>query len=196
MTKMFSFAGTTNSPAGETKVRYTNADLEGRIAKLHEEGHTAINLIELPNMMEKLDAILFLKSHEDFQGDVEQEAINTAIIRRSRAKALELGLIEAKKPGRKSKAEVKPEGEQFAPDNEEDTATEEAPETVAETPDEAPETTVKPLEVPEELIMAQPLRSANGMYLSRDKRIEMARAQMQAEAAAAEEQTEENAEMA
>lgn len=195
MNKTFAFAGTTMYD-DVTKVRFCN-DLEQRLEILGKCGCTAMNFIELPNPMEKLEAVLFLKSHEDFQGEVEQAVINTAIIRRSRAKALELGLIEAKKPGRKSKAEVKTDDTpQFAPDAEEDTATEEAPETVAETPEEAPETTVKPLEVPEELIMAQPVRDANGMFLSRDKRIAMARAQMQAEAAAAEEPAEENAEMA
>jgi len=184
MNKTFAFAGTTMYD-DVTKVRFCN-DLEQRLEILGKCGCTAMNFIELPNPMEKLEAVLFLKSHEDFQGEVEQAVINTAIIRRSRTKALELGLIEAKKPGRKSKAEVKTDDTpQFAPDAEEDTATE-----------EAPETTVKPLEVPEELIMAQPVRDANGMFLSRDKRIAMARAQMQAEAAAAEEPTEENAEMA
>lgn len=186
----FAFAGTTHFN-NETKVRFCN-DLDQRLEILGKAGHTAMNFVELAHPMEKFDAVMFLKNHEDFQGEAEQAAIATAIIRRNRAKAIELGLVDVKKPGRKAKAKVESDGTpQFDDEPEEaNTETADVSETVSEAPAEAAETVTPP----EELIMAQPLRGENGMYLSRDKRIAMARAQMLAEAAEAE--TEENAEMA
>lgn len=191
--KTFAYAGTTHFN-NETKVRFCN-DLDQRLEILGKGGHTAMNFVELTQPMEKFDAVMFLKDHEDFQGETEQEAINTAIIRRNRAKAIELGLVEVKKPGRKAKAKVESDGTPQFDDEDDDiteanTETADVSETVSEVPAEAAETVIPP----EELIMAQPLRDANGMFLSRDKRIALARAQMLAEAA--ETETEENAEMA
>ena len=46
---------------GKTKVRFAN-DLVSRVKILNKDGHTDINLIELPTAMSKLDAVKHLKS--------------------------------------------------------------------------------------------------------------------------------------
>jgi len=46
---------------GKTKVRFAN-DLVSRVKILNKDGHTDINLIELPTAMSKLDAVNYLKT--------------------------------------------------------------------------------------------------------------------------------------
>ena len=46
---------------GKTKVRFAN-DLVSRVKILVKDGHTNINLIELPTAMSKLDAVNYLKT--------------------------------------------------------------------------------------------------------------------------------------
>jgi len=68
MEKTFTVAGTSNLN-GVVKFRFAN-DLKSRIAVLTRNGHTEINLIELPDAMTKADAIAFLESRDDSEQDI------------------------------------------------------------------------------------------------------------------------------
>ena len=60
MTKTFTVAGTSNLN-GVVKFRFAN-DLKSRIKVLERNGHTEINLVELPTEMTKEQAIQFLEA--------------------------------------------------------------------------------------------------------------------------------------
>ena len=80
MEKTFTVAGTSNLN-GVVKFRFAN-DLKSRIAVLARNGHTEINLIELPEPMTKADAIAFLEAPADTTeqqiADMEAEGGATA----------------------------------------------------------------------------------------------------------------------
>jgi hypothetical protein len=57
--KLFTVAGTATNPNGTTKARFAN-DLVARIKILNKAGCTAINLMELPTAMTKLQALQYL----------------------------------------------------------------------------------------------------------------------------------------
>ena len=57
--KLFTVAGTATNPNGTTKARFAN-DLVARIKILNKAGCTAINLVELPSAMTKLQALQYL----------------------------------------------------------------------------------------------------------------------------------------
>jgi hypothetical protein len=65
--KLFTVAGTSNLN-GDVKVRFGN-DLVARIKVLHSRGNTDVNLIELPNPMTKLEALLYLQTAGHAVGD-------------------------------------------------------------------------------------------------------------------------------
>ena len=58
--KLFTVAGTATNPNGTTKARFAN-DLVARIKILNKAGCTAINLVELPTAMTKLEALQYLQ---------------------------------------------------------------------------------------------------------------------------------------
>ena len=58
--KTFTVAGTATNPDGTTKARFAN-DLVARIKILNKAGCTAINLMELPTAMTKLQALQYLQ---------------------------------------------------------------------------------------------------------------------------------------
>jgi hypothetical protein len=70
---MFTVAGTSNLN-GNTKVRFAN-DFVTRIKVLGRNGHTAINLVELPQAMSKEDAVRYIQGNEAFAGIEDQAAI-------------------------------------------------------------------------------------------------------------------------
>jgi hypothetical protein len=70
--KLFTVAGTSKLN-GEVKVRFANDVM--RIKVLAKHGHEDINLIELPNVMTKVEAVQFLKTIDEFQGAADQAAI-------------------------------------------------------------------------------------------------------------------------
>ena len=72
--KTFTVAGTATNPDGTTKARFAN-DLVARIKILNKAKCTAINLMELPSPMTKLEAVKVLKTADEFQGAAEQSAI-------------------------------------------------------------------------------------------------------------------------
>jgi hypothetical protein len=69
MDKLFTVAGTSNLN-GVVKFRFAN-DLKGRIKVLAKNGHTDIQLIELPEAMTKERAIAFLEGMKSDTVDVE-----------------------------------------------------------------------------------------------------------------------------
>lgn len=70
--KLYTVVGT-STLNGETKIRFANDTM--RIKVLAKNGHTDINLVELPNEMTKIEAAKFLAALPEFSGAVEQEAI-------------------------------------------------------------------------------------------------------------------------
>ena len=73
MEKLFTVAGTSNLN-GVVKFRFAN-DLKSRVKVLQRNGHTDINLMELPEAMSKERAIAFLEAQDT---PAEDTAVETA----------------------------------------------------------------------------------------------------------------------
>jgi len=73
MEKLFTVAGTSNLN-GVVKFRFAN-DLKSRVKVLQRNGHTDINLMELPTEMTKAQAIQFLEAQTT---PAEDTAVETA----------------------------------------------------------------------------------------------------------------------
>jgi len=73
--KTFTVAGTATNPNGTVKARFAN-DLVARIKILNKAGCTAINLIELPSPMTKLQALQHLQSVGITEGDAGYAVAN------------------------------------------------------------------------------------------------------------------------
>lgn len=69
--KRFAVAGT-STHAGETKLRFANDMLRTKV--LQKNGHTNINLVELPSEMTKAEAIQYLQSIDFGKGDSAVES--------------------------------------------------------------------------------------------------------------------------
>ena len=74
MEKLFTVAGTATNPDGTTKARFAN-DLVARIKILNKAGCTAINLVELPSPMTKLQALQYL-TEQGVAGDAGYAVAN------------------------------------------------------------------------------------------------------------------------
>jgi hypothetical protein len=72
--KLFTVAGTATNPNGTTKARFAN-DLVARIKILNKAGCTAINLVELPNPMTKLQALQYM-TEQGVTGDAGYAVAN------------------------------------------------------------------------------------------------------------------------
>jgi hypothetical protein len=72
--KLFTVAGTATNPNGTTKARFAN-DLVARIKILNKAGCTAINLVELPQAMTKLQALQYL-TEQGVTGDAGYAVAN------------------------------------------------------------------------------------------------------------------------
>jgi hypothetical protein len=72
--KLFTVAGTATNPNGTTKARFAN-DLVARIKILNKAGCTAINLVELPSPMTKLQALQYL-TEQGVTGDAGYAVAN------------------------------------------------------------------------------------------------------------------------
>ena len=72
--KLFTVAGTATNPNGTTKARFAN-DLVARIKILNKAGCTAINLVELPSAMTKLQALQYL-TEQGVAGDAGYAVAN------------------------------------------------------------------------------------------------------------------------
>ena len=75
MTKTFTVAGTSNLN-GVVKFRFAN-DLKSRVRVLQRNGHTDINLMELPEAMSKERAIAFLEAQDTPAEDTAVETADT-----------------------------------------------------------------------------------------------------------------------
>jgi len=81
MEKTFTVAGTSNLN-GTVKFRFAN-DLKSRIKVLTKNGHTDVNLIELPEAMTKADAIAYLEqldsntSADELRDELEADGYDT-----------------------------------------------------------------------------------------------------------------------
>jgi hypothetical protein len=72
--KLFTVAGTATNPNGTVKARFAN-DLVARIKILNKAGCTAINLVELPRAMTKLEALQYL-TEQGVTGDAGYAVAN------------------------------------------------------------------------------------------------------------------------
>ena len=73
--KLFTVAGTATNADGTTKARFAN-DLVARIKILNKAGCTAINLMELPKPMTKLQALQYLTDTQGYTGDASYAVAN------------------------------------------------------------------------------------------------------------------------
>lgn len=93
--KRFAVAGVSTQD-GETKVRFANDMM--RIKILQKNGHTDINLVELPSEMTKSEAIAYLRSIDFGKGNA---AIETAL-----AHVEKKNPVAASKPAKVAKAKA------------------------------------------------------------------------------------------
>ena len=94
MLQIYTHAGVTRIN-GKFKVRYTNNGF--RVKKLIKEGHTDIDLLELPSALSKTEAIKYLLSINFDNGNTEvRQTLEDALDRRGEKVAPTLEAIEAK----------------------------------------------------------------------------------------------------
>ena len=101
--KLFTVAGTATNPNGTTKARFAN-DLVARIKIVNKAGCTAINLIELPSPMTKLQALQYL-TEQGVAGDAGYAVANKLAEKTKVAKKGEVK-VKAVKPSSKSVEKV------------------------------------------------------------------------------------------
>ena len=99
--KLFTVAGTATNPNGTTKARFAN-DLVARIKILNKAGCTAINLMELPSPMTKLQALQYLQQTE-LTGDAGYAVANKLA---EKTKLAKKGEVKVKATGVKATAKV------------------------------------------------------------------------------------------
>ena len=78
--RTFKVAGISTDPKGSTKIRFAN-DYVARIKILNMRKHTDINLVELDAPMSKQEICDFLMSHDKFQSEAAQTAIQSFVKR-------------------------------------------------------------------------------------------------------------------
>jgi hypothetical protein len=108
--KLFTVAGTATNPDGTTKARFAN-DLVARIKILNKAGCTAINLVELPSPMTKLQALQFLQDTQGYTGDASYAVANKLAEKTKIAKKGEVTV--SAKSAKASKAKVNVTAEQL-----------------------------------------------------------------------------------
>lgn len=77
-----------------TKVRFTD-DMVRRVKQFSKGGATRIDLIELPSVMTKVEALTYLATHADFQSAGDQATISDALA--DRVKESNKGEVKVKK---------------------------------------------------------------------------------------------------
>jgi secreted trypsin-like serine protease len=78
--RTFKVAGISTDPKGSTKIRFAN-DYVARIKILNMRKHTEVNLVELASPMSKKEICEFLASHDKFQSEAAQTAIQSFVKR-------------------------------------------------------------------------------------------------------------------
>lgn len=82
--KLFNVCGV-STLNGETKVRFANDVM--RIKVLAKNGHTDIQLVELPEAMSKADAAQFISQLDEFQSAEAQMAVSEYLDKNTKAPA-------------------------------------------------------------------------------------------------------------
>jgi hypothetical protein len=105
---------------GSAKVRF-GVDRIRRIKQFTKGGATRVDMVDLPQEMNKLDALNFMRAHEDFQSPEDQSVISDAYDYRAKVSGKTKGEVKVRvkkeKPsldaikarGRKAKVEVSAE---------------------------------------------------------------------------------------
>lgn len=78
--RTFKVAGISTDPKGSTKIRFAN-DYVARIKILNMRKHTEVNLVELASPQSKKEICEFLGSHDAFQSEAAQTAIQSFVKR-------------------------------------------------------------------------------------------------------------------
>ena len=99
--KTFTVVGTATNPDGTTKARFAN-DLVARIKILNKSGCTAINLVELPRPMTKLQALQYL-TEQGVAGDAGYAVANKLA---EKTKLAKKGEVKVKATGVKATAKT------------------------------------------------------------------------------------------
>ena len=82
---------------GKTKVRFAN-DLVSRVKILVKDGHSDIELIELPDALSKLDCIKYLKGTDLYANPKFAAAIDAADAKYNGSKTVKVSKAKAEKP--------------------------------------------------------------------------------------------------
>ena len=80
--KLFTVVGSSTQD-GKTKVRFANDVM--RIKILAKNGHTNINLIELPKALNKVDAVRYMQSQNFGDGDLDIQAAMAHVLKKYKA---------------------------------------------------------------------------------------------------------------
>jgi len=88
----FKVAGITTHK-GNSKVRFAN-DMIRRIKQFTKGGHERIDFIELPNEMNKIEALKYLAAHADFQSAADQATIADSLT--DKEKEANKGVVKVK----------------------------------------------------------------------------------------------------
>ena len=99
--KLFTVAGTATNADGTVKARFAN-DLVARIKILNKAGCTAINLVELPSPMTKLQALQYL-TEQGVTGDAGYAVANKLA---EKTKLAKKGEVKVKATSVKATAKV------------------------------------------------------------------------------------------
>ena len=99
--KLFTVAGTATNADGTVKARFAN-DLVARIKILNKAGCTAINLVELPSPMTKLQALQYL-TEQGLTGDAAYAVANKLA---EKTKLAKKGEVKVKATAVKATAKV------------------------------------------------------------------------------------------
>ena len=98
---MFKAAGCSKSPEGLVKVRFAT-DMIARIKNLTKNQHADVNIVELPNEMDKPEIIKFLLTSELMSNPEFKQAIEDADVKYNGVK-----VVKAAKVAKTAKVKVK-----------------------------------------------------------------------------------------
>lgn len=102
--KTFKVAGIT-AHGDSIKVRFTD-DMVRRIKQFTKGGASRIDLVELPNMMTKIEALQYLQKHADFQSPGDQATLADCLA--DKEKESKKGTVKVKVPKAKAAKVTKP----------------------------------------------------------------------------------------
>lgn len=98
----FTVCGITTDSKGNSKVRWTQ-DLIRRTKLFIKQGHTRVDLVDLPQPMTKLEALTYIANLEQFSNAADRATISDAIAYREVVKAKVTGIYAPRKRGRPRK---------------------------------------------------------------------------------------------